>query len=155
MSFSFRESRPVIRWAVFPCIFCCQKPICWHFLLTKPNFDHFGEKSFLRKKFWISRKAKKNTANQTVYGVIFCGGDKGDRTPDLMTASYNTAIFYRLISFWKVLYLQRFFRCFLIFMGYRLILWNMFVDTFCWQKMLTIIPAQQPDRQRLFWAFQG
>ena len=122
------------RWAVFPCLFCCQKPICWHFLLTKPNFDDFGQNSFLRKKFGICQQTKKNTANQTVYGVIFCGGDKRDRTADLLNAIYNTPIFYRLISFWKVLYLQRFFRCFLIFMGYRLISWNMFVDTFCWQK---------------------
>ena len=38
--------------------------------------------------FGIFLKTKKNTANQTVYGVIFCGGDKGDRTPDLMTASH-------------------------------------------------------------------
>ena len=86
MSFSFRESRPVIRWAVFLRLFCCQNPICWHFLLTKPNFDDFGQKSNLRKKFEIYSKTKKNTANQTVYGVIFCGGDKRDRTADLLNA---------------------------------------------------------------------
>ena len=57
--FSFRESRPVIRWAVFSALFCCQKPICWHFLLTKPNFDDFGQNSFLRKKFGIFPQKRK------------------------------------------------------------------------------------------------
>ena len=36
--------------------------------------------------FGIFLKTKKNTANQTVYGVIFCGGDKRDRTADLLNA---------------------------------------------------------------------
>ena len=36
--------------------------------------------------FGIYPKTKKNTANQTVYGVIFCGGDKRDRTADLLNA---------------------------------------------------------------------
>ncbi len=40
----------------------------------------------MRKKFEIYSKTKKNTANQTVYGVIFCGGDKRDRTADLLNA---------------------------------------------------------------------
>ena len=36
--------------------------------------------------FGICPKTKKNTANQTVYGAIFCGGDKRDRTADLLNA---------------------------------------------------------------------
>ena len=36
--------------------------------------------------FGIFLKTKKNTANQTVYGVIFCDGDKRDRTADLLNA---------------------------------------------------------------------
>ena len=36
--------------------------------------------------FGIFLKTKKNTANQTVYGVIFCGGDTRDRTADLLKA---------------------------------------------------------------------
>ena len=100
MSFSFRESRPAIAGRFFCCglflwtaLFCCQKPICWHFLLTKPNFADFGQKSNLHKKFGIYPKTKKNTANQTVYGVIFCGGDKRDRTADLLNAICSEANF--------------------------------------------------------------
>ena len=36
--------------------------------------------------FGIYPKTKKNTANQTIYGVFFCGGDKRDRTADLLNA---------------------------------------------------------------------
>ena len=47
------------------------------------------EKSFRKQK-----KALKTNGFQG-----FDGGDKRDRTADLLNAIYNTAIFYRLISF--------------------------------------------------------
>ena len=61
--------------------------------------------------FGIFLKTKKNTANQTVYGVIFCGGDKRDRTADLLNAiqalsqlSYTPIFCFAAVSVRQLLY---------------------------------------------------
>ena len=58
------------------------------FLLSKTDLlTLFVDKNhFFCKKFGIRLKTKKNTANQKVYGAIFYGGDKRDRTADLLNA---------------------------------------------------------------------
>ena len=70
-----------------------------------------GENQFFCKMFGICPKTKKNTANQTVYGVIFCGGDKRDRTADLLNAiqalsqlSYTPIFYFVAVSVRQLLY---------------------------------------------------
>ena len=52
------------------------------------------------EKIITGKKLGKSPENRSFQGFWFLfGGDKRDRTADLLNAIYNTAIFYRLISF--------------------------------------------------------
>ena len=63
------------------------------------TFRNSGQNSGQKSTGQIKSTEKQQKALKTNGFQGFDGGDKRDRTADLLNAIYNTAIFYRLVSF--------------------------------------------------------